>query len=219
MRPNSKREILARFHISDDGCIYINSLIVAKPNERNSSGYSLDYYDVDYSKTYGYVFQLSGGGGRMPVEIGGVYWKTPGFTVIEKPSQVCAVGEDGKLDKAGTRYCRALNRTRRFHSLPKKFTGGLQGSRPAGGGDLLDWLQNNAIESDTYYCHQCKDRRPTSDMCGHCWYCETECEYVEGVMCFDPECEDCQQRRREKHEHYWRLRRYRLRTEAFKEKQ
>lgn len=180
-------------------CSFELFAVVARQIYRDGS-YSLEHYDVDLSKEWGYFYQLSGGGGRLPVSVDGVYHRADGLLVEEKPTQLCLCGPDG-VDAASTKYLRGVNRTRRLSRLPREFRGEV---------DILEWLERNGIQDDTVYCSVCDDRLPSENLCCHCWWCDTDGWYVtptEGKICFDADCRDCSQRRRNKHQEFWRNRR------------
>lgn len=144
-------------------------------------------YDVDLSRTYGYVFHESGGGGRGPVEVEGIYWASEGVELRELPTKLVSSSDNPPWKSKETLAIRKRNRTRRLCRLPKAF-------RLENGKDLLDWLERNAIEDETVWCSTCRDRLPERDICRHCWWCDRSCSYStpdERCECKDrSECDD-----------------------------
>lgn len=220
-RTDEPRKILAEFYIEEDGTFRLFSVYVVDPITMydGKPGYSLDGYDVEYSETYGYIYHLTSGG-ILPDAVSGIYWASPGLSLKERACQLCSCNyESGKLD-AETRYIRARNRTRRLKQLPKEFRKAEHFERPIAGvrvkitpGDLMDWLEHNALNDEAVYCSECEDWLPSEDLCEHCWWCDTA-SYVtpsEGSACFDPDCYECRRARKRRHEAYWRDRRRRIR--------
>lgn len=167
MRTPIKRKCLAEFH-AVGGTVKLFAVTVAESHK--DGGYTLERYDVDLSKEYGYVFHMIGAGGSMPEPVDGLYHRTDGFRVKERASK------------------RMLNRTQRLRQLPKEFQGP---------GDILDWLENHAIRDETVYCSTCDDYLPSESLCSHCWWCDTVGWYVtpdKGSVCFDPDCWTCSRR-------------------------
>lgn len=74
-------------------------------------------------------------------------------------------GDPARAKVTGPYFTSGDNRTRRLRALPKAF------DLPPGG-DLLDWLQHNAIEEKSVWCSTCRDSFPESSSCGHVWWCE-----------------------------------------------
>lgn len=122
-------------------------------------------YDIERSRKYGYMFDLSGCGGSGPVPVSGPYFVTGNASVKEGKCQLV----DGK-DKAPwrskkTKAIRARNRTRRLRNLPKAFA-------VKSGEDILDWLNANALECDSVWCSTCLDSFPEDSTCEHIWWCD-----------------------------------------------
>lgn len=160
------RAIVAQFIRGSDGRFSLWSLTVIEDViGRDGQAYvSREYYDVEISKLYGYIFHCSGGGGgRSRVAVDSPYFVSGGAAVREQPNRLCCwpIDETGKR----TRSMRRRNRTRRLAMLPKEFN-------LHGGMDLLDWLRSNAIESDAVYCSECADFYPENSLCQHCWWCD-----------------------------------------------
>ena len=147
-------KIIAEFFFRPNGRRELSQLYVQEPGSKSWSG-----YDVDFSKAYGYVFHNSSDG-CGPVPVSGPYWTNAGTgAVIPQPSRLC--------DKR----TRKLNGTHRLSRIPIEFRTHQywQDRKPT---DLLDWLEQNAIESDVVWCSTCNDCFPTDNMCEHCFWCE-----------------------------------------------
>jgi hypothetical protein len=209
---SSGRELLAVFFCDEGGKPWLNALSVSEPKGVNDKGEeyrSLDHYDVEWCKRDGcYLYHMSGGGGRWPQQVEGLYWRTDGFRVKERAAKWCAGDGDG-IDYAKTKYIRLRNRTRRLSLLPKAFRGAkhyehnFPGKARVTSGDLLDWLGQNARQEDAVFCCECADDLPADDLCEHCWWCDSIGWYVtpqEGEACFSVDCWGCRQHRRAKHE-------------------
>jgi hypothetical protein len=184
--PELHREVVGHFWKDSSKRVRLCSLTVLKESKSSFNGnifLSRDEYDVDYSKTFGYIFHNSGSGGDESIEVSGIYYvtvnaitkrllgeplgelRTP--TIVEKEPQW--VGKDAK----GTKAIRKRNRTRRIFKLPKAID-------LSDGEDLLDWLQSNGIEGDSVWCSTCKDFFPGQDdwnLCKHCWWCDKTANY------------------------------------------
>lgn len=210
------RKILAEFWCDESLKLELRSVTVLAPYVFHDQkvGEGIDRYEVELSKTYGYLYDLSGGGGAGPEPVSGIYWCSPGFPVKEGPTSYCSSNyETGHID-AGTRYIRMRNRTRRLVRLPKEFRKSERltwpeyphrGPAKVSAGDLMDWLERHAINQDAVYCSACDDWLPSEELCAHCWWCESVGWYVtpsEGSVCFDADCQDCSRIRRGKHEAY-----------------
>ena len=122
---------------------------------------------------------------------------------------------DGEISAAITKYVRMANKTRRLQRLPKQFRGAKRfeyrpGKARVAPGDILDWLEHNALQDEVVWCSVCKDYLPSKSLCEHCSWCDSVGDYVtpsEGSVCLDPECRDCCRIRRARHEAYWHKRR------------
>jgi len=137
----------ADFHVEKDGTVRLFSLATGDEHGPHT------IWDVDWSKTYGYVFHMSGNG-RFEMIASGVYWAADGVQVKEVPSNY--------IDAEA----RERNPVKRIE-VPTEFEGL----------DLLEWLENNAIQDDTVYCSVCDDHLPSESLCEHCWWCEDACDY------------------------------------------
>lgn len=150
----SSRKVVALFHKQPNGRLEMFSLTTLQrvqgyygpAIERND-------YNVDWSKKYGYLWNMCGsGGGDTPIPVDGIYYASRDVTVLERPSALT------------NRAARRRNKTRRLPALPRKFL--------CNGGDLIDWLENNAIQGDSVYCSACRDCLPEDSLCDHCWWCD-----------------------------------------------
>jgi hypothetical protein len=148
-----EQAIVAQFQ-RFSGRIWLWSLtVIAEETTRHGTGLMRKTYDVEYSKRYGYMFDQSGAGGSDPVIVSGLYFTSGNVTVRETPSSFV------------TRKARRLNPTRRLRILPGEFISEL-------GTDLLGWLERNAIQQDSVWCSECRDRVLGQELCEHCWWCE-----------------------------------------------
>jgi hypothetical protein len=182
------RTIVAEFHKTAGKRLELFSLITIEEKGLDGQKYkSRSIYDVDLSRTYGYVYHESGCGGTPEVDVEGIYWASAGATVFEHPTRLVASLDKPPWKSKETLAIRSRNRTRRLKKLPKTF-------RLESGKDLLDWLERNAIEGETVWCSTCQDRLPDRDLCRHCWWCDTACGYStpdERCKCKDrSECDD-----------------------------
>lgn len=183
------RQIIAEFHKSAGRRLELFSLttIEEKKGHDGQKYLSRSTYDVDWSRTYGYVFHESGCGGRDEVDVRGIYWASGGTKVRELPTTLVSSSDKPPWKSKETLAIRKRNRTRRLRKLPKVF-------RLEAGHDLLGWLERNAIEDETVWCSTCRDRLPARDLCGHCWWCDRSCSYStpdERCKCKDrTECDD-----------------------------
>ena len=174
-----RQSIVAEFHASANRHLELFSLRLVKDklirNDEIRVVTRVDYYDVEYSKTHGYMYHLSGGGPAL-VTVSGLYWVDGPASIVERP---CALvdGSDSPPWRK-TKAIRDRNRTRRLRSLPVEFLDNQQvdSQRPR---NLWDWLTTNGMETDTVYCSVCKDSMPREDqyLCSHIWWCERTCEY------------------------------------------
>lgn len=164
---------VAEFHKNSSGKLTLWSLTaIERGHDRDGREYlSKKIYDVEYSRTYGYLFQQSGWGGAMPVTVSGIYF-TSGDDVEIKETPCDLVDSRDKPPWRGkkTQVIRQRNRTRRLRKLPKAFTADPRGLQT--GDDILNWLQNNGIEQDAVYCSDCRDFVPGDELCKHCWWCD-----------------------------------------------
>lgn len=120
-------------------------------------------YDVDYSRTYGcYIWHESSGGGDDVIEVSGPYFKSGDVEVKEEPTTLVDGRDKPPWKSKRTAAIRKRNRTRQMKALPKAFV-------LNEGEDLIDWLENNAIQDESVYCSTCRDDLPSEQLCEHCW--------------------------------------------------
>ena len=178
--PELHREVVGHFWKDSSKRVRLTALTVLQ-EVRPAAGdvyVAREEWDVDYSKTFGYLFHNSGGGGDETIEVSGIYHVTVSCLarkllgeslgelrpprIIEKDPQW--VGKS----KRKTEEIRKRNRTRQLFKLPKAID-------LNEGEDLLDWLQTNGIEGDAVWCSTCRDFFPGTDdwnLCKHCWWCD-----------------------------------------------
>lgn len=186
------REVVAMFFKDARNRVRLNNLVVLQEERSNSYGVYVckQFWDVDYSKEFGYIYHMSGAGGGDPIEVSGLYHTTAttvakrllgeplvaleGLKIVEKPPQwVDARDKDSFDNKPRTLTVRKRNRTRRLNKLPKHID-----LQP--GQDMLDWLRVNGIESNSVWCSICRDCFPgecSYDLCKHVWWCEKIGDY------------------------------------------
>lgn len=174
--------ILAEFHKSRGGVLSLFAVWVFEdiPGRDHLGMHS---YDVEHSRSYGYMFDMSGfGGADRKVEVSGVYFCDGPVKVeiVEKPTDLISSGDRPPYRSAATRRVRELNRTRRLRQLPKEF-------RCNDGADLMVWLRRNAIEQDSVWCSTCRDRMPGDSLCEHVRWCDQAGWYVTP----DDDCSKC----------------------------
>jgi hypothetical protein len=195
------REVVALFFKDASKRVWLNSLVVLQEIEGTTGAYvRKEFWDVDYSKKFGYIYHMSGAGGDDSIEVSGLYHSTATFVtkkllgipiaaldglhIVEKPAQWVDARDEFPFDnQPRTQAIRKRNRTRRIGKLPKVFY-----LQP--GHDLLDWLHRNAIEGDSVWCSTCKDVMPGGDcdLCEHVWWCDKTGDYsTPNSRC---ECED-----------------------------
>jgi hypothetical protein len=164
-----RRQIIAEFHKDSGGRLSLWSLttITEQPLKDGSDGtyLSRDIYDVEKSRRFGYIYHMSGCGGRGPVPVEGVYFATGGAEIEERPCTLVDPKDSPPWRGKKTLAIRARNKTRRLRALPRSFT-------PRDGGDLMDWLEVNGIEQDAVWCSECRDCYPSDQLCEHCWWCD-----------------------------------------------
>lgn len=162
--------LVAEFHKKPRKRLELCSLSVHHQtiNCRGEPWTSRDIYDVNLSKRYGYLFDLSGGGASEPVQVAGLYFARGNIRISESPCRLIDPNDKPPYRDAKTKAIRALNRTRRLYDLPKYFRGD---------GNLWEWLQSNGIESESVYCGICTDWFPEEQLCEHCWWCQEVCWY------------------------------------------
>jgi hypothetical protein len=186
---SESRAVVAQFIKGAGGRLELWS-VTCMEEKRDHSGktyVSRDYYDVETSRRYGYIFHMSGaGGGRKRISVDSPYFVSGNVGIAEKPNRLCC----WPVDKTGrrTRAIRKRNRTRRLTTLPEYFD-----LQP--GEDLLTWLEHTAINQEAVFCSECKDFFPEDSTCEHIWWCENDgqwstpgerCNHV-GLDCYgDP---------------------------------
>lgn len=151
---------LAQFHFNDDGTYQLFSLYTVKRSIswHYGEGVSNTGWDVDWiERDKGYVYHQSSGGGSLRKTMSGIYWRHPAMLhgVREETARYC--------DKA----FRKRNKTRRIRHIPIDLNGHE---------DMMQWLKNTAIDSETYYCTVCKEYLPDrmEDLCEHVWWCDED---------------------------------------------
>jgi hypothetical protein len=163
--------IIGEFYKDSGNRLKLNSLTVITETLKAYDGKvhrGRDGYDVEWSRHYGYMFHNSSGGGAKTVEVSGIYFMSGDVTVEEFPCQFVDHRDRSPFNGKRTKAVRKRNRTRRLPVLPKAFD-------MDGCANLLEWLEQHAIQSDAVYCSVCRDYYPTSDewnMCEHIWWCE-----------------------------------------------
>lgn len=162
--------IAAEFHKDSSGRLQLFSLWVITEEVSRYDGKMYrgsDGYDVEWSKEFGsYIFHNSSSGFHEP-EVSGIYYTSGDIKIKEKPCQLVDAKDSPPWKGKRTKVIRERNRTRRLRKLPKLFD-------VAGGSNLLEWLQENGIESAVEYCSICRDWLPTSEewrLCEHIWWC------------------------------------------------
>lgn len=164
------RQIVAEFHKRAGGRLELFAITTLTKEVGNDGRAYLSrtQYDVDLSRKYGYIFDQSGFGGGSTVAVSGIYFASSGVSLKETPTQLVASTDKPPFRSKATKVIRQRNRTRRLRSLPRSFD-----LRP--GWDLMDWLENNAIQSDSVWCSSCRDTFPEDSLCEHCWWCDQKC--------------------------------------------
>lgn len=184
-----KRKIVAEFWKPEKGLLELHSLaVIEKVTGHDGKKYlSRTGYDVDHSKTYGYIFHMSSSGGSMEIEVSGIYFSSGNPSVKETPVQYVDSKDEPPWEGSKTVAIRKRNRTRRLLKLPAEF-------KARRGEDLLDWLKKNAIQGDAVWCSECQDELPGDELCEHCWWCSATGMYStpdERCGCGDrKECEN-----------------------------
>ena len=168
--------IAAEFHKDSGGRLKLFSLWTRTEGVSLHDGktyFGSDGYDVGWSKYYhSYLYHNSSSGFHDP-EVSGIYFLSGDMKVKEKPCQLVDSRDKPPWRGKRTLAIRKRNRTRRLARLPKNFD-------MAGVANLLEWLQQNGIESDAVYCSICRDFFPGNndyDLCEHIWWCEQTGDY------------------------------------------
>ncbi len=139
---------VASFFKGADNRLRLFSLVVVSSNGGH------EYYDVEWSNQYGYLYNMSGFGGGRQFDVDGPYWTSGGVAVTESKTRLV------------NRAARTRNRTRRLRRLPLAFSGA--------GGSILGWLEQNAINADALWCALCRDWLPDESNypCQHIEWCD-----------------------------------------------
>jgi hypothetical protein len=177
--PDLNREVVGMFYKNSSKRVYLDSLVVFQEIKGHDGEIYLriEQWDVDYSKVFGYMFHMSGAGGDETIEVSGLYHvtaRTVAKRLLGEP--LGALEAPQIVEKDPTYVCAKANernRTRQLFKLPKAFD-----LEP--GQDLLDWLQDNGIESETVWCSTCRDCFPGDNecaLCEHVWWCDKTCNY------------------------------------------
>lgn len=162
----SERAIVAEFQKDSGGRVMLFSLTTLTAHECDGKSYlHRDMYDVKYSRKFGYIWHMSGGGGCLEVEVSGIYFASGAVKLKENPCNLVSPGDRPPWRSKETRIIRERNKTRRLRKLPKIFQ-----SNPSL--DVLQWLESYAIDDEAVYCSECRDYMPGSELCKHCWWCD-----------------------------------------------
>jgi hypothetical protein len=186
MVKKQRRAIVAEFHKDSGGRLKLFAMTVIKEeNSRDGRVWiGRKEYDVEWSRKYGYIFDVSGSGGAcVAIPVSGIYFVSGGVRVKENPTQLVDARDKPPWRGKRTKAIRQRNRTRRLLALPKAFE--LEADW-----DLLDWLEHNAINQPAVYCSVCRDWLPDTgyDFCEHVWWCDKTCWYsTPGERC---KCKD-----------------------------
>lgn len=163
--------IAAEFHKDSSKRLQLFSLHVISEETSRHDGKTYraaDGYDVEWSKEFqSYIFHSSSSGFHE-TEVSGIYFTSGDIKIKEKPCQLVDARDKPPWKGKRTRAIRERNRTRKLRKLPKLFD-------IAEGSNLIEWLQENGIESAMEYCSICRDSFPTSEewrLCEHIWWCE-----------------------------------------------
>lgn len=166
----------AEFHKDSGGRLELSSLWTRTEGVSRYDGKTYigtDGYDVEWSKYHrSYIFHNSSSGCHPP-EISGIYFLSGDMEVKEKPCQLVDSRDEPPWKSKETQVIRRRNRTRRLAKLPKAFN-------MNNASDLLDWLQQNGIESDAVYCSICRDwftGNSGYEVCEHVWWCDKTADW------------------------------------------
>lgn len=165
--------VVAGFFKSAGGRLTLDSLVVLTESVSRHDGKTYcgrDYFDVDYSRRFGYIWHLSGGGGPRVIDVNGIYFTSGEVSVKESPVALVDYRDRSPWKSERTLAIRKRNRTRRLRGLPKSFI-------LRSGENLVDWMSHNAIDDDAVYCSECRDYVTGQDLCGHCWWCDANAWY------------------------------------------
>lgn len=161
------RGVVAELYKSAGGRLKLFSIttLTTKTAHDGSTYLSRTGYDVEWSRRFGYIWHESSGGGDRIVEVTGPYFTSGDIKVKEAPTQLVDSRDKPPWKSRRTQAIRERNRTRRLRRLPKDF-------ELNDGGDLIDWLERNAIDDDAVWCVTCRDYVTGADLCGHTWWCD-----------------------------------------------
>lgn len=184
------RQIVAEFHKDSGGRLSLWSMTtITEEKLRDGSDDTClmrRIYDVETSRQFGYIYHLSGSGGRGPVPVEGIYFASGEVSVKEQPCQLVDPKDKPPWRGKKTRAIRARNGTRRLRALPKAFT------LPPDG-DLMNWLEIEGIERDAVWCSECRDFYPSDQLCEHCCWCNKIGWYStpsDRCECTEPDAEE-----------------------------
>lgn len=147
---------LADFQLEGDGAYRLISLHTISRSMRSHYGEMIGtaVWDVDWiERDQHYAFHQSGWGGSLRLQVSGIYWRHPDMEHVVREQTA----------RYRNRQFRKRNKTRRIRRIPIELEGY---------SDLMQWLNNTASESDTYYCTVCRERLPDNNQCAHVWDCE-----------------------------------------------
>ena len=185
--------VAAEFYKDSGGRLELFSLFARTETVSRHDGETYigsDGYDVEWSKTYqSYIFHNSSSG-LFPPEVSGIYFLWGDMKVKEKPCTLIDSRDKPPWRSKRTKAVRKRNRTRRLAKLPKAFD-------MDGLGNLLEWLQQNGIESGASWCSECRDWLPENEdvLCDHCWWCtKTATWSTPDERCKCKNREDCDER-------------------------
>ena len=155
-----ERGILAEFFKDTSKRVRLYSLRVVEKYRAHDGGYHDRYteYDVDWCRRDScYLYNMSGcGPAKQHLPARGIFYCSGPVKKRRYPSRWVA---------------RDRNQTRQLARLPRHLGQGLQGR------DLLEWLQNNAVEQSAVYCSTCRDYLPDDALCKHFWWCDQSGEH------------------------------------------
>jgi hypothetical protein len=139
--------------------------------DRHSGREMRKSYDVAWSRTFGsYLFEMSGAGGTDCVSVSGIYFAKGPVVIKETPCTLVHGKDLAPWLSPETTVIRERNRTRRLGKLPRLFA-------DAPNGNLLAWLEDQAIQDSAVWCSQCADNLPGEALCEHMWWCDGSAWY------------------------------------------
>jgi hypothetical protein len=141
--------------LDDTGEFRINSVVASYECEGMNGIYTRhEQFDVDWCRRDSdYIWHWSGSGPAKPFEAHGFYWAADGIALKE----IKAAWSDEKT--------RIRNPTARLAELPIDL-----GEYK----DVLDYLESESGDTESYYCPTCKDHLPEESPCNHAWWCEEQ---------------------------------------------